>query len=74
MGALPPSLLTDIVAIRRNAEHLATLVNDVLDLSQVEAGRMALSRHWAALPTTIGEALAVVKGLLNHGGFTSRLK
>ena len=61
--ALPPSLLTDIVAIRRNAEHLATLVNDVLDLSQVEAGRMALSRHWAALPATIGEALAVVKGL-----------
>ena len=45
-GRLPPSLLTDIAAIRRNAEHLAALVNDVLDLSQVEAGRMALSRDW----------------------------
>ena len=50
-GRLPPSLLTDIAAIRRNAEHLAALVNDVLDLSQVEAGRMALSRDWVELPS-----------------------
>lgn len=65
---LPPSLMTDIAAIRRNAEHLATLVNDVLDLSQVEAGRMALSRSWVALQPTIGEALAVVKGLFESRG------
>ncbi len=62
-GRLPAALLTDIAAIRRNADHLATLVNDVLDLSQVEAGRMALSRDWVALPPTINAALAVVKGL-----------
>lgn len=65
---LPPSLLTDIAAIRRNAEHLATLVNDVLDLSQVEAGRMALSRDWVALPDTIRQALAVVQGLFAARG------
>lgn len=65
---LPPSLMTDIAAIRRNAEHLATLVNDVLDLSQVEAGRMALSRDWVALPATLGEALAVVKGFFESRG------
>lgn len=65
---LPPSLMTDIAAIRRNAEHLATLVNDVLDLSQVEAGRMALSRDWVTLPATIREALAVVKGLFESRG------
>lgn len=62
-GRVPPALLTDIAAIRRNAEHLATLVNDVLDLSQVEAGRMALSRDWVALEPTITAALAVVKSL-----------
>lgn len=65
---LPPALMTDIAAIRRNAEHLATLVNDVLDLSQVEAGRMALSREWVNLPSTISEALAVVKGLFEARG------
>lgn len=64
---LPPSLLTDIAAIRRNAEHLAALVNDVLDLSQVEAGRMALSRDWVALPEIIVDAIGVASGL-----FTAR--
>lgn len=68
--SLPPSLLTDIAAIRRNAEHLATLVNDVLDLSQVEAGRMALHRDWVALPQIIDEALAVVKELFAARGLS----
>ena len=67
-GRLPPSLMSDIAAIRRNAQHLATLVNDVLDLSQVEAGRMALSRDWVSLQSTIAEALMVVKGLYESRG------
>jgi signal transduction histidine kinase/CheY-like chemotaxis protein len=71
-GRLPPSLLTDIAAIRRNADHLATLVNDVLDLSQVEAGRMALSRDWVALPTVIDDAMAVVSGLYSSRGLYLR--
>ncbi len=67
-GRLPASLLTDISAIRRNAEHLSTLVNDVLDLSQVEAGRMALSRAWVDLATLIGDALSVVQPLYDSRG------
>jgi signal transduction histidine kinase/CheY-like chemotaxis protein len=67
-GRLPPALLTDIASIRRNAEHLAALVNDVLDLSQVEAGRMALSRDWVSLQPTITQALSVVKGLFESRG------
>ncbi len=60
---LSPSLMSDIMAILRNAQHLSTLVNDVLDLSQVEAGRMAISRNWSSLEQTISEALVVVNGL-----------
>ena len=41
----PPTLLADIAAIQRNSQHLAKLVDDVLDLSQVEAGRMALEQR-----------------------------
>jgi len=37
------ALLADIAAIQRNSQHLASLVDDVFDLSQVEAERMALS-------------------------------
>lgn len=71
-GRLPPSLLTDIAAIRRNAEHLSALVNDVLDLSQVEAGRMALSRNWIALPPVIADAITVVSGLYASRGLYLR--
>ena len=67
-GRLPAALMTDIVAILRNAQHLATLVNDVLDLSQVEAGRMAISRSWVALQGTIREAMEVVQGLYDSKG------
>lgn len=67
-GRLPAALLTDITAIRRNTEHLSNLVNDVLDLSQVETGRMALSKEWVSIPEIIDSALAVVKGLFETKG------
>lgn len=67
-GRLPASLMTDIAAIRRNAEHLSALVNDVLDLSQVEAGRMALSRSWVDLACLIDDAIGIVQSLYESRG------
>jgi signal transduction histidine kinase/CheY-like chemotaxis protein len=69
-GQVPAALLTDIQAILRNAQHLLALVNDVLDLSQVEAGRMALSREWAEPGRVIDQALTVVRGLFEAKGLT----
>jgi signal transduction histidine kinase/CheY-like chemotaxis protein len=67
-GRLPAALLTDITAIRRNTEHLSNLVNDVLDLSQVETGRMALSKEWVSISEIVDSALSVVKGLFESKG------
>ena len=67
-GRLPAALLTDITAIRRNTQHLSNLVNDVLDLSQVEAGRMALSKEWVSIPEIVDSALSVVQGLFESKG------
>ena len=60
---IPPALLADIAAIERNSLHLSRLVDDVLDLSQIEAGRMALMKEWVDIPTIITEAVSTVRFL-----------
>ncbi len=60
---LPPALLADIGSIRRNSQHLLELVNDVLDLSQIDTGNMAISREWCSLRQIVEEALDVIRPL-----------
>jgi signal transduction histidine kinase/CheY-like chemotaxis protein len=65
---LPGALLADIAAIQRNSQHLARLINDVLDLSQAEAGRMALTREQVHLPEVLDSAVAAVYALFESRG------
>lgn len=65
---LPSRLLVDISAIQRNSEHLIELINDVLDLSQVDTGRMALTRRWSSLSDIIDAAVAAIQPLFNSKG------
>src|SRR5258708_12673164 len=41
-SSLPPAYMRDLSIIHRNAKHLQTLVNDVLDLSRIEAAQMVM--------------------------------
>ncbi|MBN1285488.1 MAG: hybrid sensor histidine kinase/response regulator [Anaerolineae bacterium] len=66
--ALPPTLLTDIAAVQRNSQHLAKLVDDVLDLGQVEAGRMVLSKEWVSLSEVLADATSIVQALYDGKG------
>ncbi len=65
---LPASLMSDIASIERNSLHLLSLVNDVLDLSQVESGRMAISREWVSAEDLIRSSAAVVQELFDSRG------
>ena len=62
-GALPPKLLADIEVIQSSSRHLASLVDDVLDLSQVDAGRMAVTQQWTAPGDIVEAAAAAVRPL-----------
>ena len=61
---LPPSLMEDLAIMQRNCEHLTGMINDILDLSQVEAGRLALHKRWVSMADLIEGALPVVQPLL----------
>jgi len=61
---IPGSLLSDILVIERNAQHLSDLVDDILDLSTAEAGRLALNLEWVNLVDVASEAALAVRPLV----------
>lgn len=65
---LPPALLADLEVIRRNSQELAELVNDVLDLSQIEARQMALTREYCSVAEIIQSAVTAVRPLFESKG------
>ena len=67
---LPDAYRSDLDAILRNARHLSGLIDDVLDLSQVEAGRMGLVKEQIALEEVIGEAVGAAIRLLEGQGLS----
>lgn len=60
---IPPMLLADLDVVYRNSQHLSSLVDDVLDLSQVEAGQMALVREHVPFSEIVEAAVTAVRPL-----------
>ncbi|MDE0143148.1 MAG: ATP-binding protein [Caldilineaceae bacterium] len=69
--SLPPLLMQVLEIIQRNSNHLASMINDVLDLSQADAGRLRLHREWADLADDIKNAVVmVVRPLIERKALT----
>jgi PAS domain S-box-containing protein len=47
--------------IRRNASHLLELINEILDLSKVEAGQMTVARTTCDLPSLLSEIISLMR-------------
>ena len=65
---LPPEYLGDVREIYRSSQHLLSLIDDILDLSQITAGKMRLSREEADLQRVIYEAVDTIRPLIEGKG------
>jgi two-component system, NtrC family, sensor kinase len=70
LNAKQAEYIQDILSSGR---HLLALINDILDLSKVEAGRMELDLSRFDLPAAIGSAVILVRERATRHGLTLEL-
>ncbi len=61
--SIPQSLLADLAVVLRNSRHLSNLIDDVLELSQIDAGQVALVKEWVAMRDIVEAAAMAVRPL-----------
>jgi PAS domain S-box-containing protein len=64
-GPLQPKQKEYMGDVLNSARHLLQLINDVLDLAKVEAGKMELHPEIFAVHKAVEEVAAVIKGIAN---------
>lgn len=58
---LPPRIRADFNTIRKNVEMEARLIDDLLDLTRIERGKITLDKHFMNLRTVLQDAIAQVR-------------
>jgi PAS domain S-box-containing protein len=62
-GDLTPRQLRSLQTIDRNGQHLLSLINDILDLAKIEAGKLDLTYGWVSVRGICELSLGVVAPL-----------
>jgi signal transduction histidine kinase len=74
MGPLNERQKEFVGYVMQGGRHLLALINDILDLSKVEAGRMQLSCDWVAPDALVEDVRQMVKPLADKQGVHLILK
>jgi len=69
-GSLPDDQRDTLTRIERNGKHLLGLINDVLDLSKIEAGEMALAIEDYSLASLVRTAIVATEPLARQKGLS----
>ncbi|QDU18264.1 hybrid sensor histidine kinase/response regulator [Urbifossiella limnaea] len=62
--------LPDLGKIHAAGKHLLTLINDILDLSKIEAGRVTLAPEAVDVPALVATAATTIRPLVEKNGNT----
>jgi signal transduction histidine kinase len=71
-GPLNPEQMKQMGMVRASARHLLDLINDILDLSKIEAGELVVASQDFDLRSSIENAVATVRPLAEKKGLTVR--
>src|SRR3954469_16267540 len=63
-GPLEPPAKRQLSRIESNGRHLLTIINEILDISRIEAGRMPLQLSTFKIPELIGEVRAELEPII----------
>jgi len=67
-GEVPPGLQEPLADIQSSGKHLLRLINNVLDLSKIEAGRMELALADYSVQDTVGSVRVSLRSLAEDRG------
>ncbi len=67
---LAPAYLRDLTIVYRNAQHLQTMVNDVLDLARLDTAQVSVTREPVDPAQLVRETVETARSLVESAGLT----
>ncbi len=68
VGDLDETQISAVIDIHESGKHLLQMINDILDLSKVEAGKMELQLEEFSLGRAINEIYSIIRDMANKKG------
>jgi signal transduction histidine kinase len=73
-GTVPPKILDVMQRVQKSGRHLLSLINDVLDLSKIEAGQLHLALKDYSLADTLSTVVTSIEPLATEKGLELTLE
>jgi len=65
-GPLEPPVKRHLSRVASNGQHLLSIINEILDISRIEAGRMPLQISRFKVPELVGEVIAELEPIIRR--------
>ncbi|GAC1435951.1 MAG: hypothetical protein NVSMB68_08090 [Thermoanaerobaculia bacterium] len=72
-GGLPPAVIENLQVVRQAADQMDTLIQDLLDITRLEAGRLTIARTVVSPADCVSASVNSLQPLANAGGVVLEL-